>query len=292
MTTYLILEQKIKDYSTLVNEKISLLIQDKSLIEQAMRYSALAPGKRIRPFLFLATIDMLDGNIKESIDMAAAIEIVHTYSLIHDDLPAMDNANYRREQPTCHKKFDEATAILAGDALLTYAFEIIGKNQFFSPTVKCDLIIGLAHAIGYQGMIHGQMLDMQACSDNFNLEKITELQQLKTGRLLSFCCQAAAIICNANNSQTTALKNYSEKLGLLFQITDDLLDYEGETNAVGKDLQQDETKGKSTFISLLGIDKAKQLVQKLTNEAINSLTLLNKTDRLIQLAEFIAVRKT
>jgi farnesyl diphosphate synthase len=291
MTTYLALQKKIKDYSFLVNEKINLLIQDKSLIEQAMRYSVLASGKRIRPFLFLATLDVLDGNIEESIDIAATIEIVHTYSLIHDDLPAMDNANYRRGQPTCHKKYDEATAILAGDALLTYAFEIISKNQILSPKTKCDLLAMLAHAIGYQGMIKGQMLDMQACNNSFNLKKITELQQLKTGKLLSFCCQAAAIICDAKDNQITALQNYSEKLGLLFQITDDLLDYEGESYLVGKDLQQDQTKGKSTFISLLGINQAKKLVEKLKNEAINSLTILNKTSDLIQLAEFISIRK-
>ena len=291
-TEYPALQQKIKDFSTLVNEEISLLIQDKSSIEQAMRYSALAPGKRIRPFLLLATIDTLDGKISEVIDIAAAIELVHTYSLIHDDLPAMDNANYRRGQLTCHKKFDEATAILAGDALLTYAFEIIGKNQYINPTTKCDLMTALAHAIGYQGMIHGQMLDMQACNENFDLEKITKLQQLKTGKLISFCCQAAAIVCNADNNQTTALKDYSETLGLLFQITDDFLDYEGETNIVGKDLQQDQIKGKSTFISLLGIDETRKLVQKLTMEAIDALQIFhNKSDCLVDLTKFIAIRK-
>jgi farnesyl diphosphate synthase len=290
-TKYPALEEKIKDYSFVVNKKIDLLIQEKSSIEEAMRYSALAPGKRIRPFLFLATIDMLDGNVNEVIDIAAAIELVHTYSLIHDDLPAMDNANYRRGQPTCHKKFDEATAILAGDALLTYAFEIIGKNQYIDPTAKCNLMTSLAHAIGYQGMIHGQMLDMQACNENFDLEKITELQQLKTGKLLSFCCQAATIICNTESNQTNSLKEYSEKLGLLFQITDDLLDYEGEANIVGKDLQQDQTKGKSTFISLLGIDETRKLVDKLTEDAINSLTIFNKAGILIQLVQFISIRK-
>jgi farnesyl diphosphate synthase len=290
---YSILEQKIKATGALIDNKIKALLSSNTLIEQAMCYSALAPGKRIRPFLFLTTINLFGENIDHLTDIAAAIELIHTYSLIHDDLPAMDNSTYRRGKLTCHKKFDEATAILAGDALLTYAFEIISKNKYLLPIVKCELITSLSQAIGYQGMINGQMLDMQAVNEKQDLDTIIQLQQLKTGKLLSFCCQAAAIICNANKEQLLALNTYATKIGLIFQITDDLLDCEGDPNIVGKDLKQDDKKGKVTLITLLGINSSKELAQQLLKEAIASLQIFqDKAEDLKHLAEFIASRKS
>ncbi len=285
--------QKIKDYTDHINAAIRRLIIGNSTIEQAMIYSALASGKRIRPCLFLLTNELFAYNTQHIVNVSAAIELVHVYSLIHDDLPAMDDATHRRGQLTCHKYFDEATAILAGDALLTYAFEIISQNTQLTPKIKCQLVAELARAIGYHGMIKGQMLDMQASFSNFDLEEIHELQQLKTGKLLSFCCQAAAIINNANKKQRLALNEYANILGLIFQITDDILDYEGDEQTVGKDLQQDRHKGKATFISILGVNNSKRLVIELTTKASNSLIIFGEQSvYLQQLVELIATRKS
>lgn len=287
------MEQKIKHCSELVDAKISDILQGNKSIDLAMRYCALAPGKRIRPYLFLATAKILALQQQDIIDIAAAIELVHTYSLVHDDLPAMDDATYRRGQLTCHRKFDEATAILAGDALLTLAFEIIASNKSLAAAAKCELVALLAKAAGKSGMIYGQMLDIQAMHHDLNLAQITELQELKTGRLFAFCCNAAAIIASADQAQCNALDIYTKNLGLIFQITDDILDYEGDAEKMGKDLQQDQAKGKATFISLLGIKKSKEMVSELLDQAKSALDVFgSKAEMLVEIAEFVVRRKS
>ena len=205
-------------------------------VVEAMRYSALAGGKCLRPFLVLQSAALFGVERSKALRVAVALEMVHCYSLIHDDLPAMDNDDMRRGQPTCHKKFDEATAILAGDGLLTRAFGVIASDEcLFEPAVRCQLIAELSKAAGMSGMIGGQMLDILAEGmDDTDLPEIIRLQQMKTGRLFSFACEAGAIMGKASYEDRQVLKSYARDIGLAFQITDDILDAEGDEESMGK----------------------------------------------------------
>ena len=245
----------------------TFLPQNPNQLCEAIRYSTLAPGKRLRPYLLLETANIFKADPKQTIAAAAAIECVHVYSLIHDDLPAMDDDDERRGQPTLHKKYNEATAILAGDALLTLAFSILGQH---AP----QLVKPLADAAGINGMVGGQMIDLEAENKTLTLPEIFTLQSLKTGALFDFCTQAGATLGDASTSEKAALKEYTAALGLLFQLTDDLLDAEGDPAKLGKATRKDDAAGKATTISLLGLDGAKKLIAEQSEKAKTALSKL------------------
>ena len=237
--------------------------KEKRLIE-AMRYSAIGGGKAFRAFLVLTVGDMLGLARKSALQIATALEMVHTYSLIHDDLPAMDNDTMRRGKPTNHIQFDEATAILAGDALLTNAFEVLSdpEGELRSET-RCQLVNLLAQMAGKSGMCAGQMLDLIGEKEVLGLEEITRLQTLKTGALLRFAVIAPAVAAEADESTKKALEKYAACIGLMFQMTDDILDIEGDEKLMGKTLGKDKVETKSTFVTLMGLEATREKVYKL-----------------------------
>lgn len=259
---------------------------------EAMRYATLDGGKRIRPFLTLATADLFNVKRARALRVAAAIEMVHCYSLVHDDLPAMDDDELRRGQPTCHIKFGEATAILTGDALLTKAFEVLADDDTHSdPHVRSDLVMVLAKAAGPEGMVGGQMLDLIAESEDLNMPEITRLQRMKTGMLIAVSCEAGAILGKASDGAKNALRAYAHDLGLAFQIADDLLDVEGDEITVGKKTGKDEEAGKATFVSLLGVERARDQAEALVAQACEHLDLFGeKADSLKNMAQFVIKR--
>ena len=235
-------DEAIAETQRLIDSTLRRLIPEvetpESRVFEAMRYSALAGGKRIRPFLVVATADIFNVSRSCSERVAAAVEMVHTYSLIHDDLPAMDDDDLRRGRPTCHKQFDEATAILAGDALLTLAFEVLADDDTHrQPDVRSELVLELARAIGAKGMVGGQMLDLWAEDHALDVPEITRLQRMKTGALIAYACNAGAILGRADQHQRHLLSGYAHDVGLAFQITDDLLD--GSAGALDRKRAQD-----------------------------------------------------
>ncbi|MDF1747372.1 MAG: polyprenyl synthetase family protein [Alphaproteobacteria bacterium] len=265
---------------------------ERDLLE-AMRYATLDGGKRVRPFLVSESAGLFGVSENSALRVGAALEMVHCYSLVHDDLPAMDDDALRRGKPTVHKRFDEATAILAGDALLTRAFNVLASDSTHSnPAVRCELVLELSLAAGAHGMVGGQMIDLKAESADLDIGAITRLQRLKTGRLIDFGCQAGAILGRAPNSAREALRGYTHDMGLAFQIADDLLDITGDETTVGKAVGKDATKGKATFVSVLGVDRARDQANHLADQAINHLKLFDqKADHLRALARFVVERK-
>jgi farnesyl diphosphate synthase len=261
-------------------------------IFEAMHYASMAGGKRLRPFLLMTSAGLFNVSKKSAVRAAAAIEMVHTYSLVHDDLPAMDNDDLRRGKPTCHVKYGEATAILAGDGLLTQAFGVLADPETHSdPEVRCELVTELAAAAGAKGMVGGQMMDLEAERLTLDIGAITRLQQLKTGRLIAYSCEAGAILGKAPASARTALRGYAHDLGLAFQITDDLLDAVGSEKDVGKKVGKDAGAGKATFVSILGIERARAQAQMLANQAGGHLDLFEeKADLLRDVARFVVER--
>lgn len=262
-------------------------------VVDAMRYSVMAGGKRLRPFLVIATADLFNVSRACSERVAAALEMIHTYSLIHDDLPAMDNDNMRRGKPTCHVQYDEATAILAGDALLTLAFEVLAHHDTHdSEKIRCDLVIEVSRAVGAHGMVGGQMLDLVAENHELSVAEITRLQRMKTGALMSCSCQAGAILGKASKTQRHLLNAYAHDIGLAFQISDDLLDIEGDPKKLGKATNKDDKAGKATFVSLLGVERARDQAKALTDQAIKYLEVFGKKgDLLSDLAQFVIERR-
>ena len=259
---------------------------------EAMRYVALGQGKRLRPFLVMESASLFGVPRSQSLRVGAALECVHCYSLAHDDLPAMDDDDLRRGKPAVHKAFDEATAILAGDALLTLAFEILaGEATHPDAAVRLALISGLARASGLAGMVGGQMLDIEAESGvDSTLAGITLIQSLKTGALFKYACEAGAILGQAD---TASLRRYAEAIGLAFQIADDILDVESTPEALGKATQKDSGMGKATFVDLLGLAEAKTRAAILMEEAIASLsTYGERATTLKQAAEFMVQRRS
>lgn len=263
-----------------------------TLIYEAMRYTTLGGGKRLRPFLVLQSSRLFDVAETSALRAGAALELIHCYSLVHDDLPAMDDDDLRRGKPTVHKQFDEATAILAGDGLLTLAFEVLADDRTHADAdVRAKLVLGLAQASGVRGMVGGQMIDLQAESRTLNLEEITQLQRLKTGALIRFGCEAGAILGNASDQTRAALTNYAQDLGLAFQIADDLLDVEGSVEETGKAVGKDADAGKETFVSLLGVDGARQRANELVDQAVSHLSGFNERADLLRLtARFVVDR--
>ena len=262
---------------------------------EAMRYAALAPGKRLRPFLVLAGSQLFSVSRRSALQVAATIELVHAYSLVHDDLPAMDNSDLRRGRATCHKAFDDATAILAGDGLLTLAFEVLAQpDTHGDPAVRCELVTSLAQAAGSHGMVGGQMIDLIAeHRPDLDIGAITRLQRLKTGALIAFACEAGAILGKMPAELRLALRGYAHDLGLAFQIADDLLDVEGTADATGKPVGQDAAAGKATFVSILGVERARAQAQLLVSQAVAHLDLFEeRADLLRDAARFVVERRT
>jgi farnesyl diphosphate synthase len=261
----------------------------------AMRYSTLGGGKRLRPFLVVESAAVLGVPRSSALLVGAALECIHCYSLIHDDLPAMDNSDLRRGRPTLHKKTDDATAILAGDALLTLAFDIVTRDQVHrDPTVRLLLTRALARTSGIGGMVGGQILDLAGEGRFGDREPVdvARLQQMKTGALLRFGCIAGALLGQASPAEYQALDDYGKALGEAFQIADDLLDVEGDAAALGKPAGQDAALGKTTFVTQLGIEGARQRVRDLLARGDSALSIFGERgDVLRATSRFVAERK-
>ena len=263
-------------------------------VVEAMRYASLAGGKRVRPFLVCATAALFDVEESRALRAAAAVELIHCYSLVHDDLPAMDDDELRRGQPTCHIAFDEATAILAGDALLTKAFEVLADAKTHAePSIRSALVKVLAKASGHEGMVGGQIIDLYAENHELDVPEITRLQRMKTGALIAVSCDIGALMGKASEEARHYLREYAHDIGLAFQIADDLLDVTGDEAEVGKKTQKDAGAGKATFVSLLGVDKASEQAHMLSQQAQEHLAIFGeKADSLRALATFIVDRRS
>lgn len=268
--------------------------QDSSLA-QAMRYAVLSPGKRIRPILTYVTGQALGATIEQLDQAAAAVEIIHAYSLIHDDLPAMDDDDLRRGRPTCHRKFDEATAILAGDALQSLAFEVLVRESepLISPDILVKMVRLLANASGIKGMAGGQAVDLAATGTMMDEARMKSMHLLKTGALIKASVMLGYYVSQSNNLIIeSALQNYARCIGLAFQVQDDILDVEGDTATIGKPQGSDDNSNKATYPKVLGLIEAKEKAHELVSSAINSLEKLNrKADPLRLIAEYIIQRK-
>lgn len=265
----------------------------KNQLEEAMRYGGLAGGKRLRPYLVLACANLFMADVNTALHTATALELIHCSSLIHDDLPAMDDDDMRRGQPTSHIKFDEATAILVGDAFLILAFEILAEDKSLPAEIRIKLVQEFAIASGRTGMIGGQMDDIEGEKKSLTLDEIISLQRKKTGALFEYGCIAGGTIGGASEAELTALKNYAEHFGLAFQITDDILDVTGSEAEVGKRLHKDEQAGKETFISLIGLDAARQAAVDTIEAAKKELAIFgDKANMLIALVEMLNNRKS
>lgn len=270
--------QELMDQTTeAVNKTISRLLPvEEGLAEarlyDAMRHGVLNGGKRLRPLLLLESAKLFNVDPGRARRVGAAIEFMHSYSLIHDDLPAMDDADLRRGEPSVHKAFDEATAILAGDALQALAFEVLAQPETHEdPRVRVELVSTLARAAGGHGMCGGQMLDMIGEEEDFGIGTISRMQRMKTGMLIAFACEAGAILGKSDEPRRKALRSYAFDLGMAFQVTDDILDVESTTEQLGKDSGKDDAAGKSTFVTTLGKEQAKMRAEMLVQQAIRHL---------------------
>ncbi|MFP7297709.1 polyprenyl synthetase family protein [Neobacillus niacini] len=262
-----VLDAFTQEYKQLLESELRTLVEKLNAppnIKEAMHYSLRAGGKRIRPLLVFATLAAFGKDPKMGLLAASAIEMIHTYSLIHDDLPSMDNDDLRRGKPTNHKVFGEALAILAGDALLTYSFEVIGKipNEIASSETKLQLVIEMAKAAGSEGMVGGQVADIEGEGKSLTIEELEYIHIHKTGKLLKYSVIAGALLGGANHDQLENLKAFAHHLGLAFQIQDDILDLEGNTELLGKPVGSDTTNQKSTYPQLLSMEGAKEALQK------------------------------
>ncbi|QQN74121.1 polyprenyl synthetase family protein [Croceicoccus sp. YJ47] len=264
----------------------------KRLIE-AMRYAAIGGGKRVRPLLCVAVAEMFGVPRDVAVRVGCAIEAIHAYSLVHDDLPCMDDDDLRHGKPTAHRAFDVGTAVLAGDSLHALAFEILGAPDIVTdPVLRAELVMTLAGASGSAGMAGGQMMDIVAEEQSFDLPTVTRLQQLKTGALLGASVEMGAILGRVPVDARTPLRLYAHDIGLAFQIADDLLDHEGDEALAGKALRKDAKAGKATFVSLLGPERAREQAQALITQAIGHLAVYDhEADLLRALAQFVIERK-
>jgi farnesyl diphosphate synthase len=262
----------LRDASRTVDEMLESILPAphglQAQVHEAMRYATFAGGKRLRPFLVLNAAKLFGVPIARAARVAAAIEVLHTYSLVHDDLPCMDDDDLRRGRPTTHIAFDEMTAVLAGDALLTIAFEILAEpNTHPSAEVRSALGLRLAQAAGSNGMIGGQMIDMQGAQNAFGSEEIIHLQRLKTGQLFDFSCEAGAILAEAKQEDRDRLRSFARDMGLVFQITDDLLDVTSTAEKTGKAVGKDKEQGKATLVAVMGVEGARAEAARLARRA-------------------------
>jgi farnesyl diphosphate synthase len=287
----------LSDAAALIETELDVLLplpegEERPLVE-AMRYAVLGGGKRMRGFLVIETARLFSVNITCAVRVAAAVEMLHAYSLVHDDLPAMDDDDLRRGKPSCHKAFDEATAILAGDALQTRAFEVLAEQDTHSdPEVRCELVLALAAASGPRGMVGGQMIDIVSEGRQLEPPVITRLQALKTGRLIQFSAEAGAILGRAPGPQRHHIAGYGRDLGAAFQIADDILDEEGSDASLGKTAGKDAAQGKATMVAVMGIERARTHAAHLASQAAAYLDGFGtKADLLRALAAFTVNRR-
>ncbi len=291
------LQNAMEDAVISVNKALETLIPTSELAEErlydAMRYGVLNGGKRLRPFLTMECAKLFNVDPSCARRVAAAVELVHSYSLVHDDLPSMDDAGLRRGKPTTHIAFDEATAVLAGDGLLTLAFEVLADGDTHGdPRVRIELVSALAKASGPHGMVGGQMLDIIGEEETFDVGTISRLQRMKTGMLIAFACEAGAILGKSGDPQRKALRSYAYDLGLAFQVTDDILDVEADPQDTGKDSGQDEAANKSTFVSTLGKDNARARAEMLVEQAKRHLHIFgSRADTLREVADYVLARR-
>ena len=293
------LQDKLQEVSEALAQKMDALLPKADNLREdrlfeAMRYSSLSGGKRLRPLLTVTASELFGVGFQSSIQAAAAMEFIHCYSLIHDDLPAIDNDDFRRGQPSCHKKFDEATALLAGDALLTYAFEVLAdETTHRDSSVRAELVCYVARAAGFSGMVGGQIIDILAQTQDLEYSEIVRLQRMKTGSLFLVSCEAGAILGKAPRNLRSSLKAYASNLGVAFQITDDLLDAEGTREQTGKGVKKDQELGKATLVQFLGVEQARQHAEMLAKQAVEHLAVFgSRADLLRELAEYIVNRES
>ncbi len=284
------------DIAEWISTRITTLLPNETpnTLLQSMQYSLNAGGKRIRPILLIATIESLGKDRELGLEVACAIEMIHTYSLIHDDLPAMDNDDFRRGIPTNHKVFGDGIAILAGDALLTHAFQLISTlpKEKANPDIALDLVTRLSIAAGPTGMVGGQVLDLDGEKKNdLSLNELERIHRHKTGDLIHYSVYAGVKLAQASKDQINAFSTFARKLGLAFQIQDDLLDVIGSEEHTGKPVGSDQKLGKSTYPVLMGVDAAKKMVETLVTEAKNAIDLPNiNPARLFEIADYFAYR--
>ncbi len=295
-------EERLSEVAALVENRLAALLGESALgatppvLGAAMRHAVLGGGKRFRPFLAIEGARVLGLADAAALDAACAIECLHCYSLVHDDLPAMDNDELRRGQPTVWKAFDEATGILAGDGLLTFAFELLARPATHpDAAVRASLVLGLAEASGGAGMVGGQVLDLASengASNLHSLAGVATIQRMKTGALIRFSAEAGAILANASLEQRRALRAYGEALGAAFQIADDLLDAEGDAQATGKAVGKDAAAGKATFVTVLGVAGARARLAELNAEARAALAPFGAAARdLTAAVDFVSNRR-
>jgi farnesyl diphosphate synthase len=292
-------KEVLSNYSMLIQKHMDdLLSQDfsDSKLTKAMRYCALSKGKRIRPFLVIASAQIFGLEPSDALNAAVAIEFIHVYSLIHDDLPAMDNDDVRRNLPACHRKFDEATAILAGDALLTYAFEILASpSTHTSAALRCELIKIIAKAAGFKGMAGGQMIDLEQSRQKISNEELVKLHRLKTGELFMASAEAGAVLGCATIKERQALRYFAHDLGLAFQIKDDILDYGGiifDRPEIGKIIHKKPGENAS-IIDVIGMENAKKQLHLLKDQALAHLKVFGVRAKMFgELADFIITRES
>ncbi|MBW8755602.1 MAG: polyprenyl synthetase family protein [Sphingomonadales bacterium] len=280
------------DIDSAFDQLLPLPQDPRTRLVEAMRYAAIGGGKRLRPLLLTATAGMYGVDRDAALRAGVAIESIHAYSLIHDDLPCMDDDDLRHGKPTLHRAFDEATAVLAGDALHAFAFEVLADPATSGdPFTRIELVATLGNASGFQGMAGGQMMDMVAEGSSFDLQTITRLQQLKTGALLGASVEMGAILGRVPPEGRSHLRGYARDIGLAFQIVDDLLDHEGDEAAAGKALRKDAGAGKQTFVSLLGPERARSQARMLVDQAVAQLANHGvEADLLRALARYILER--
>ena len=287
------MKKTMNEYLNIINDAIiqSLPNTDEGQrdVVRAMKYSLANGGKRLRPVLVLEFCKMCGGDYRKAIPLACAIEYIHTYSLIHDDLPCMDDDDMRRGNPACHVVFGQATALLAGDALLTHAFELIADSEL-SDDKKAKAVSLLAQNAGVGGMIGGQVLDLKYENMDISLTDILTIHKLKTGALISAACILGCIAAGADEKQIEAASRYAYYLGIAFQIKDDLLDVEGDEEELGKPVGSDAKNDKTTYVSLVGEKKANKDVKKLTASAIKQLEIFSNKDFIILLSDYLISR--
>jgi geranylgeranyl pyrophosphate synthase len=286
----------LNEKSSLIEDELERLVPPgncpHSLLHESARYALLGGGKRLRPILTLTVTEIMGGNITTALSPACAIEMIHTYSMIHDDLPCMDNDDFRRGKLTVHKKYSEGVAVLAGDFLLTYAFEVLAKNDHLPPLVKSQLIQTLAHRSGSQGMIGGQAMDITFEGKQISLETLQLLHRNKTAALLTASIEFGAIISNTPPHFHKHLQQFGECIGLAFQIVDDILDVTSSQVKHGKEIASDVLNEKSTYVSLLGLEKAKSCANEFYEKALQALNSLPyETSRLAAIADYILQRE-
>ncbi|MBI5642509.1 MAG: polyprenyl synthetase family protein [Deltaproteobacteria bacterium] len=289
------LKKYLAEKAALVNNGLkSLLAKEDEYpqsLHKAMHYSLFAGGKRIRPVLVLAASEAVGGSIEHALNAACAFECIHTYSLIHDDLPAIDNDDLRRGRPTCHKVFGEAAAILSGDALLTAAFEILAATPGVDRGLIVKAILELSKASGSTGMIGGQMVDIESEGKDISFPALEYIHIHKTGELILAAVRCGAVLGGADDGKLKLISRYGKSIGLAFQIADDILDVEGSTEVTGKPVGGDQKKGKATYPSLIGLEESKKRARELVELAIESLKGFDaKADPLREIARYIAVR--